>query len=366
MAFCLQKIFVDRNALSFPLTKRVLKNLAGVPFEVIASRRATEELLSLSSDLIGQGKKYLWLTTQRGPFVKPCPCTSFYLGCNYFIINSVLNCPLDCSYCILQLYLTNPLLTVYVNLEDLWRELDWFLAQRGNRFVRIGTGELADSLALDPVTSTAREFIAYFRRRPSAFFELKTKTALIEDILRSEPAQNIVLSWSLNSVEVAAAEEIGAPSIDERLAAAHLAVKRGFFVGFHFDPLIYYPGWEEGYFSVVEKLLNAVPRSRIRWISLGCLRFPPPLASIIRRRFPATKILSGELVPGQDGKLRYFKPIRLQMYRKMVRYIQSCGGKQVPLYFCMEDEEIWREALGFSPGRKEDVESLLLPRLEDR
>lgn len=366
MAFQPKKIFIDQNVLHLPLTQRVLKNSPGTPFEVVAHRDEVGEFLSLSSDPIGEGKKYLWLTEKRGHFVKPCPCTPNYIGCNYYIINAVLNCPLNCTYCILQLYLTNPLITVYANLEDLWRELDRFWARHGHRFLRIGTGELGDSLALDPLTRTAREFIAYFRRKPHCLFELKTKTIAIEGILENDPAENIVLSWSLNAVEMAAQEEKEAPAVEQRLEAARAAVARGFPVGFHFDPLIDYPGWEEGYGAVIENLLQAIPASRIRWISLGCLRFPPLLAPIIAKRFPCSKVLCGELVLGRDGKLRYFKSIRLMMYQKMVRFLQSAGADKVPLYFCMEDEEIWREVLGLSPGRKEDVANLLLPRLEDQ
>lgn len=365
MAFQVEKIFVDRKALGFPLTERILRRRPDIPFEVIPHPKHLEERLAWARDPIGEGKKYLWLTRSRGPLVKPCPCTPNYIGCNYFVINAVLNCPLDCSYCILQLYLKTPWITVYVNLSDLWKELDQCLGARRRGFRRIGTGELGDSLALDPLLQTAGEFIAYFRQKPAVLFELKTKTVAIEDVLQHEPAENIVLSWSLNSPEMAGSEELGAPSVDERLEAAREAVVRGFPVGFHFDPLIHYPGWEDGYLTVMDRLLRLVPASRIRWLSLGSLRFPPALSPIIARRFPRTKILTGELVPGRDGKLRYLKPVRLNMYQKMVRFLQSRGGGKIPLYFCMEDREIWREGIGLSPGRKEEVDLLLWPRLED-
>ena len=366
MAFKPHRIFVDKSALRFPLTKQILGRLSDVPVEVMAQPKHLDEAIAIFRDPIGEGKRILFLTRQKGAFVKPCPCTPHYIGCNYFVINAVLNCPLDCSYCILQLYLTSPWITVYVNLEDLWKELDRVIGRGGGRFRRVGTGELGDSLALDPLLRSARDFIAYFRRRPHILFELKTKTAHVEAILRGEPAENVVLSWSLNSAEVAREEEADAPPVEERLEAAQEAVARGFPVGFHFDPLINYPGWEEGYLGVIDRLLHRIPVSRIRWVSLGCLRFPPALASVIANRFPRTKILTGELVPGRDGKLRYFKPIRLEMYRKIVCFLRRAGGKKIPLYFCMEDEEIWREVLGLSPGGKEDVERLLSPRLEAR
>jgi spore photoproduct lyase len=361
----IHKIFVDEDALSFPLTRRILHHCPDAPRQIVRRKAEIEDELASSSDPVGEGKRYLHLSRQKGAFVKPCPCTPFYLGCNYFIINAALNCPLDCSYCILQLYLSNPVITIYANLEDLWRELDAFLRQRREKFVRIGTGELSDSLALDPLTQTSKEFIAYFRKKGRALFELKTKTVNIAGILAASPAENIILSWSLNSERIAREEERGAPSVADRIEAARLVSERGFPVGFHFDPLILYPGWGEDYARVVENLLTAVKPSRVRWISLGSLRFPAALKSIVEKRFPRTRIIYGEMIQGRDKKLRYFKPLRLELYQKVLGFIKYWGGGRIPVYFCMEDAEVWREAIKKSPRRKEEVELILSPRMGD-
>jgi len=358
----IRKIYVDREIYSFPLTRTILENCPDVPFKVIRNKREVDEMLASSADPVGEGKKYLWLTRQKGAFVKPCPCTPHYVGCNYFIINAALNCPLDCSYCILQLYLTNPLTTIYVNLGDLWKELDAFLRQKRARFLRIGTGELSDSLALDPITKTSGELMAYFRGKGDVSFELKTKTTNIAGVLAGPASENTVISWSLNSARIAREEEKGAPPVDERIEAARIVSEKGFPVGFHFDPLILYGDWEEDYARVIEKLFRAVKPSRVRWLSLGSLRFPPALKPVTEKRFPQTKIIYGEMVRGRDGKLRYFKPLRLELYQKIVGLIKYWGGDQVPLYFCMEDTEVWRKALKKRPRRKEEVELILSPR----
>jgi spore photoproduct lyase len=360
-----QKILVEQRAVSFPLTRRILENYPGIPFEVIRSRRDIRDILLSSTDPVGEAKKYLLLRLQRGAFVKRCPCTPRYIGCNYYIISAVWNCPLDCSYCILQLYLSGNPMTVFVNRDDLWQELDRFLGRRAGRFLRLGTGELADSLALDPLTQTAGEFVSYFRKRPNAVFELKTKTVHIGGLRRSEAAENVVVSWSLNSEKVAAAEEKGAPPVAERIEAARRVAAMGFPVGFHFDPLVLCAGWEEDYATVIEQLFRALPPSRIRWISLGSLRFPAALKPIIEKRFPASRLVYGELVPGNDRKLRYFKPLRLRLFRRVVELIRYFGGQEIPLYFCMEDAEVWGKGLGWKPGRKAEVELSLSPRMNN-
>lgn len=361
-SFTPHKIYIEKNSFDFPLTQRILHNTSPIPKEAIDNPRQLVEEFRMRRDPIEEGKKYVLLTRQKGDFVKPCPCTPHYIGCNYFIIHSELNCPLDCSYCVLQHYLSNPLITVHVNLEDLWKELDIFIKNKRGKAFRIGTGELGDSLALDHITESSKDFIAYFRGKKNAFFELKTKTTKIKNVLNQEPAANIVISWSLNSTKMAKEQERGAPPVEERIEAARQVAARGFPVGFHLDPLIQYPGWEKDYEQLIEALFEAIEPAGIAWISLGSLRFPQRFRSIIQERFPREKIFREEFIRGKDGKHRYFRPLRLRLYREVVGFIEKNGGEAIPLYFCMESEDVWRDVMKWLPRSKIEVEHSLLPR----
>ena len=44
--------------------------------------------------------------------------------------------------------------------------------------------------------------------------------------------------------------------------AARLIAQRGFLLAFHFDPIIYHPGWKEAYAEAIKNMLNAVPPER--------------------------------------------------------------------------------------------------------
>ena len=362
----IKRIFIEKGSFKYPLARKVLKNLGSVPVEVIRDEEEVIEKYNQLKDPVGEGKKALLLKPLKGDFIKPCPCTPHYLGCNYYIINTDLNCPMDCSYCILQHYLDNPVMVSHVNTDDLWEQLDRFLFKHRSRFIRIGTGELGDSLAMDDITERSKEFIAYFREKTKVNFELKTKTLNTDNILCEKPAENIIIAWSLNTEIMAEKEEKSAPAVKDRIEAAFEVQSRGFRVAFHFDPLILYEGWAQDYRNVIDRLFSRIDPSGIAWISIGSLRFPRPLKTLIRKRFPLTKIIYEEMITGKDGKLRYFKPLRVKLYREIVRAVRSCGGKKVPLYFCMESNEIWREILDKEPGSKEEVEAFLslLPRFK--
>ena len=73
------------------------------------------------------------------------------------------------------------------------------------------------------------------------------------------------------------------------------------------------------------------------------------MKGIIQKRFPDSRIIYGEFITGLDGKMRYFKPLRIDLYRKMAKWIRELAP-DVLIYLCMEDDEVWRKSLGFIPS----------------
>jgi spore photoproduct lyase len=263
---------------------------------------------------------------------------------------------MDCSYCILQAYFHPPVLQYFVNYDDLLTELDNLFEQK--KVCRIGTGEFTDSLLWEPWTNISRLLIPKFADQNRAVLELKTKTSAINELKGMRHNRKTVISWSLNTEHVIGQEEKRTASLVARLKAAAKCEAWDYPLGFHFDPLILYPGCEEDYRRVVELIFRYVSANSITWISLGSLRFMPSLKPIIQKRFPYSKIVYGELIPGLDGKMRYFKPLRIALYRKMVSWIKALAPEAL-IYLCMEDEEVWRKSLGYVPRERGGLSGLL-------
>ena len=177
--------------------------------------------------------------------------------------------------------------------------------------------------------------------------ELKTKTTSVENLLDLDPRGRIMVSWSLNADEVAASDEKGAPPPEDRLRAAAECRRAGYLIGLHFDPLVIFPGWERSYARTVEAVYDHLQPGDISWISLGSLRYPPALDRLIRKRFPDSRLPLGELLPGLDGKLRYFRPLRVELYRKVADQVRKRDAG-VEIYLCMESPTVWEESLGVS------------------
>ena len=363
-AYLPNQVLIEQAVLHSVITERVLERLSGVPVHIIDSLEQLRGQARIQTPTISVGKRTLVLTRHRGSFFKYCPGSqtrgsAANVCCNYFVINFASNCHMECSYCYLQTYLNFPYIVVHANVEDLTRELESALAASPGSFFRIGTGELADSLALDPVTGYGRRLVEFFAAQRNAVLELKTKTDCVEGLLGLEHRERTVVSWSMNTPYVQEQEEHKTASIEERLRAARKCVDEGYRVGFHFDPLVHYPDWENDYRRLVGEIFDRIPGEAIAWFSIGALRMTSGLRDTLRSRFPGSFLPLGELVPCPDGKLRYAKSIRTRMYLKMLEWIRARASASTGVYACMERPEVWSRVFEASPPSDSEIGELV-------
>jgi spore photoproduct lyase len=357
------RIVVERQALGDPVALRVMGHYAGVPVEEVDGAEVLLADPPTGPDPVGEAKRTLLLARFKGAFVKPCPGTAEMLCCDYVVLNPVVNCPLECTYCVLQGYLNRPAITVYTNVEDCLASIDELLAAPRQGAVRLGTGELSDSLALEEATGWAERLVMFFSQKPNAFLELKTKTALVKPLLDLDHGGRTVIAWSLNPDRVVRREELKTASLEERLQAARLAQEAGYPLAFHFDPIVHYAGWEADYREVVLRLAETVESAGVAWVSLGGLRFPSGLKGLIKARFPKSRLAGGEFVLAEDKKLRYLAPLRARMYRALAGWLRQ-WDEELLIYLCMERGRIWEAVLGERPPDRATVERLFSERLE--
>lgn len=362
MGYRFNKIYIDERVQRSKLTEQIIQSLPEVEKRIVSSTDITS--IGENTDL-DDGKRILLLTKQVGGLVKPCPATaSPYLCCQYTIVNQMTQCPMDCSYCILQNYLDRPVVTVHTNVEDVYAEIVRLQCEQPDRFFRFGTGELADSLALDDLTGLAKQTIDFFSGRRNCVIELKTKTGQVQNLPKKSHG-NVVISWSVNPPHIIKTEERWAATIDQRLEAASQCQDWGYLLGFHFDPILNYPNWQSNYHDLIQRIFKTVDPSRVAWISLGSLRFPSPLKTTIQQRFPKSTIVYEEMIRGLDGKYRYPKPLRVQLFNQIYGWLREVDP-DLFVYFCMESPEVWERVMGGSPTTNAELDFLFAQSLHQR
>jgi spore photoproduct lyase len=351
------ELHVEEDCLRLPYTREIIAR-CGLPVQVL-KQGATPAVPGIYPGNLINGKHHLVLGKNRGTFFKPCPGTREYRCCDYQVLNIGQGCPMDCVYCILQAYLNNPWISFFVNTEDMFAELEQTLAVSGEQFFRIGTGEFTDSLALDSLTGLSRYLVEYMSKQKKAVLELKTKSAVIGNLKNLDHKGRTIVAWSLNSPPIMAVEEIRTATVEQRLEAAARCADWGYKLAFHFDPIIFHEGWEDGYKKTIKTLFASVPADAIAWISLGALRYLPALKNIATDRFPQSRFFYEEFIDGLDGKNRYFRTRRVAMYKLIADELAKYVAPKTCVYFCMENDAIWQEVFGFSPEERGGLATML-------
>lgn len=340
----IQQIVIDRQSQEAPLTQRVLENIkkfseyANVDIEYIDDYKAVLE--KAGKGAVHEAKDTLLIYPHKGRFIHACPGSDGMLCCNYFIINTGVNCSYDCQYCYLQSYLNTSVITAFSNTNDMLEQIRSKISSHPQRHWRIGTGEYTDSLALEHITGLGAELVQAFAEFPNATLELKTKSNNIHSLLNLDHPRNTVLSWTMSPPFISKVVEKDTASIDLRMEAAVAAQESGYDIALHFDPIVWYTEWEADYKKLVDDLFEQLNPDQIRWISLGTFRHSAGFKKILQDRFPDEFLSKAEMFPSDDQKMRYFSPIRAEMYRKMKSWIQQHDPKQFT-YLCMETRDMW-------------------------
>lgn len=316
-------------------------NLKGSGFIEYSSE---EDLALKINNLRKEGflsKEVLILKDFKGRFFQQCPGSRGMICCNYRVINTCFNCLYDCAYCFLNSYLNSFGIVQFTNTENIFTEIDAFSADSDKEMIyRIGSGEYTDSLMMDSISGIGKRLIEKCGAYPNIMIELKTKSKNIDHLLSIKNKGNAVLSWSLNTGKNVLKYEKDTSSVKERIEAASKACMAGFNIAFHFDPVIIYKGWEDDYKALIEELFDKVEAEKMVWISMGGFRYSPGFKEVIRGIFPEEEMTTEEMFPCSDGKFRYLKNKRVDIYKNIKRNINRFTERPF-LYLCMESSDVW-------------------------
>ncbi len=287
----------------------------------------------------------LLLAKNKGKFIKVCPCRCEKTWCGYWVVEWGFGCPFECEYCIVQNYQRAGDATLYVNFDDCRREIE-DLRKNVKGAIRLGTGHFGDPMGFEEIYPLNQAIIEWTKDMPDFTVEVKTKSNYIAPILKLHNAKNLTMAYSLNTIESANALEHRTASIEERLAAARDAAKASNCnLAFHFEPIIPIKDWKNKYLEVFDLMAKYLEGLEISWISLGTFRFPKGFQEYVELYHPNTGIFAEEFYACSDGKIRYFRPLREELYT----FIRNETIKRYPdvvVYLCMETPEVWERVVG--------------------
>lgn len=318
----------------------------------------------LTASEFDRSKKIVYIKRFEGHFFKRCPGATqkkTLTCCNYHVLNLGQQCNMNCSYCYLQSYLNTPYMIIYSNIDQALDELKAMAEQFPNMPFRVGTGEVIDSLSLDPYTHYSRKLIEFFSQYPKWTLEFKTKSAEVDQFLDVSHSKNVVVSWSINAKAVIENEEHGTARLHQRLEAARKCADKGYQVAFHIDPLIWYPEWKSGYEELIDLLSSQFKSHEVHVVSLGALRFQPEQRHMMRQRFGMQSwVVQAEMFPSEGHKLRYDQTLRSEMFQFVLgQFKQKAADWKV--FLCMETPETWIQNYSSTPMKVEGLHDFFRP-----
>ena len=350
----IKKVFIHKEVENTAIANRVKNFFEDKKIEIVDS-----------DDVVINNKEAwnLYLKKYKGKFLRKCPGTKFYNCCGYLILHTGEGCPIGCVYCVLQAYFNDKTLKIWANQEDLFYELEKIFS-KDIRF-RIGTGEFIDSLALEFLTSYHKDLLNFLNNFDNVCLEIKTKTCDLSWLDSAKRTDRVLPAWSVNALKVQKKYEGISCSVEDRLKSASFCQSLGFRICLHFDPILYFSGWENAYKEIIEMIGDYIDPKKVAYISLGSFRGMPSLFKIIEENYPDCDFIYKEFVQGLDGKLRLFRPIRIKQFRFILNQLLKIGIKKEQVYFCMESDEVWKAVFGYTPKDFGGLYSHLLNRAFD-
>jgi spore photoproduct lyase len=250
-------------------------------------------------------------------------------------------CPYYCTYCYLAYVYRkfSPFIKINVNYETMFKQIRKAVKlSQGN--ICFNMGEMLDSIALDHITNLTKMLVPFFKDLHKAYLMLLTKSSNIDNLISTEPNNQVVISWSLNTQKIIDSFEPGTASLDQRIRSAKLCKSRGYRIRFRIDPGIIYPGWQDDYARMIKKMLSETTPENI---TLGLLRILPGHFNLIKQAYGkrGQMLCNYSLVKGaSDGKMRFEPQTRIQFYSFLTEVIRSFN-KNASIGLCRETPEVW-------------------------
>lgn len=207
----------------------------------------------------------------------------------FYYTSTIMNCIYDCEYCYLQGMYTSANIVVFVNIEDMFKEVEELL--------RIHPTYLCisydtDILAFENIVGYAKQWVEFSRNKQGLTLELRTKSGNFNAIEYLEPAANVILAWTLSPTKIIDEYENRTPTLTKRIQNINMAINKGWKVRLCFDPILKINQWQEIYEEFINNVFNQLPKDQICDVSLGVFRVPKDYLKIMIKNRPDSYLLN--------------------------------------------------------------------------
>ncbi|MBS9776372.1 MAG: radical SAM protein [Fusobacterium sp.] len=282
-------IYVEKEALNYETTKNIIEKFKSANIieienykEIFSSNNQNFSLQKLSQKLILAVKKENLL--YEGANV----CEDFENE-NFYYTSSAINCIYDCEYCYLQGVYPSANIVLFVNIEDIFVEIEKLLEEKKSLYLCISYD--TDLLAIDNICSFVSKWYDFCKTHKNLKIELRTKSANIKTLLNLKPLENFILAFTLSPQKFSVENEKYTATFSKRLEAIRKLQENSWNIRLCIDPLIYKKDFKKIYGEMIFEIFEKIDRDKIIDVSIGVFRVSKDYLKKMRKQNPNSKIL---------------------------------------------------------------------------
>ena len=281
-------IYVEEAVWNHPRTQKILSRFPQA--QVIPVHHYKDVFCRRGQSVVRQHKtQNLILAEKKNNLIyQGAPvCQSF--GNHWFYYTScMMNCIYDCEYCYLKGMYPSANVVLFVNLEDIFAEVERLLEQHS---VYLCVSYDTDLLAVEPVIGYTAEWMRFTTEHENLTIEVRTKSANVHYFKQQAVTERVIFAFTMSPQPVIAAYEHFTPDMQARIACAAEAVQRGFSVRLAFDPMIYCKDWENVYAEMLKCVDEQIDWKRLVDVSVGSFRISKEYLKNMRKKEPHAAVV---------------------------------------------------------------------------
>ncbi|MCY6484935.1 radical SAM protein [Clostridium aestuarii] len=262
-------IYIEKNAINHPNTIKILEHFKN---STVVKIDYYKEMFSRSNQSFRsqkQSRKLILAIKKDGLIYEGAEVCEDFGNEHFYYTSSMMNCIYDCEYCYLQGMYPSANIVVFVNIEDIFNEVEKLLKKHP---VYLCISYDTDLLAFEGVTLFTTLWMEFAKNHPNLKLELRTKSANFDAIKDIKCLDNTILAWTISPDNVISKYEWKTPSLELRLKSIKQAIQKGWNVRICFDPLLYIRDWKKQYSLCVEHTFKELPYDKILDVSIGVFR----------------------------------------------------------------------------------------------
>lgn len=302
-------IYVEKSVRTHARTQKIL---AGFPSAEVIEIGHYKDVFCRSRQncrLQHHSQKLILAARQGTLLYAGAPVCQSFGNRHFYYSSCVMNCIFDCEYCYLKGMYPSANIVVFVNLEEIFAEVERVLAEHP---LYLCVSYDTDLLALEPVIGYVQEWCGFTARHPNLAIEVRTKCANISFAGTARAVPGVIYAFTLSPQAVIDACERHTPSLAERLSCAAALMRAGCPVRLCFDPMIYVPDWQRHYESMLEQVFCSIDMDKVVDVSVGTFRISQEYLKNIRRQEPDSAVIWFPF-QREDGYCHYPNELMEQM-----------------------------------------------------